>query len=96
MEGGATKVGRAIETLTGALFQRPPLISAVKRQLRIRYSVAVREPVVVCAELGGAMVLCRTIYQSKLIEYDEERNLVVFWVRWGVSKAQCGQESPLW
>ncbi|ODV90414.1 hypothetical protein CANCADRAFT_106344 [Tortispora caseinolytica NRRL Y-17796] len=29
-------LGRAIETLTGALFQRPPLISAVKRQLRIR------------------------------------------------------------
>lgn len=27
---------RAVETLTGALFQRPPLISAVKRQLRIR------------------------------------------------------------
>lgn len=26
----------ALETLTGALFQRPPLISAVKRQLRIR------------------------------------------------------------
>lgn len=29
-------LGRALETLTGALFQRPPLISAVKRQLRIR------------------------------------------------------------
>ncbi|PRW20765.1 H ACA ribonucleo complex subunit 4 [Chlorella sorokiniana] len=55
--GGAAKVARAIETLTGALFQRPPLISAVKRQLRIR-----------------------TIYQSKLIEYDDERNLAVFWV----------------
>ncbi|CAI5506103.1 unnamed protein product [Closterium sp. Naga37s-1] len=27
---------RALEKLTGALFQRPPLISAVKRQLRIR------------------------------------------------------------
>jgi len=27
---------RALSTLTGALFQRPPLISAVKRQLRIR------------------------------------------------------------
>lgn len=36
MEGGAAKVARALETLTGALFQRPPLISAVKRQLRIR------------------------------------------------------------
>ncbi|RSH88137.1 centromere/microtubule-binding protein cbf5 [Apiotrichum porosum] len=27
---------RGLETLTGALFQRPPLISAVKRQLRVR------------------------------------------------------------
>lgn len=51
------KVAQAIETLTGALFQRPPLISAVKRQLRIR-----------------------TIYESKLLEYDAERHLVVFWV----------------
>eukprot|EP00891_Asterochloris_glomerata_P001581 jgi/Astpho2/1581/Aster-07910 len=56
-EGGKAKVARALETLTGALFQRPPLISAVKRQLRVR-----------------------TIYSSKLIEFDEERNLVVFWV----------------
>jgi H/ACA ribonucleoprotein complex subunit 4 len=46
-----------VETLTGALFQRPPLISAVKRQLRIR-----------------------TIYQSKLIEFDKERNLAIFWI----------------
>ncbi|KAI8812139.1 pseudouridine synthase [Cladochytrium replicatum] len=30
------KLAQALETLTGALFQRPPLISAVKRQLRIR------------------------------------------------------------
>ena len=51
------KLTRAIETLTGALFQRPPLIAAVKRRLRIR-----------------------TIYQSKLFEYDKERNLGVFWV----------------
>jgi hypothetical protein len=50
-------VARGLETLTGALFQRPPLISAVKRQLRIR-----------------------TIYKSKLIEYDEDRHLAVFWV----------------
>ncbi|KAF9532058.1 pseudouridine synthase [Crepidotus variabilis] len=48
---------RALQTLTGALFQRPPLISAVKRQLRIR-----------------------TIHESKLIEFDEKRNLAVFWV----------------
>lgn len=52
-----TKVARALETLTGAVFQRPPLISAVKRQLRIR-----------------------TIYESKLLEYDAERHLVVFWI----------------
>ncbi|KAL3537206.1 hypothetical protein ACH5RR_000572 [Cinchona calisaya] len=52
-----TKVARALETLTGAVFQRPPLISAVKRQLRIR-----------------------TIYESKLLEYDSNRHLVVFWI----------------
>ena len=56
-EGGRAKVAKALETLTGALFQRPPLISAVKRQLRIR-----------------------TIYESKLLEYDEERDLVLFWI----------------
>lgn len=56
-EGGKTSVERAIETLTGSLFQRPPLISAVKRQLRIR-----------------------TIYASKLLDFDAERNLCVFWV----------------
>jgi H/ACA ribonucleoprotein complex subunit 4 len=50
-------IHKAIDTLTGALFQRPPLISAVKRQLRIR-----------------------TIYESKLVEYDAERHLGVFWV----------------
>uniref|UniRef100_A0A8C5R8B5 H/ACA ribonucleoprotein complex subunit DKC1 n=1 Tax=Leptobrachium leishanense TaxID=445787 RepID=A0A8C5R8B5_9ANUR len=48
---------RGLETLTGALFQRPPLIAAVKRQLRVR-----------------------TIYESKLIEYDPERRLGIFWV----------------
>lgn len=57
----SAKLARAVETLTGALFQRPPLISAVKRQLRIR-----------------------TIYESKLIEYDPERKLGVFWVRGSV------------
>ncbi|KHJ96871.1 putative rRNA pseudouridine synthase [Oesophagostomum dentatum] len=30
------KIKQALEKLTGALFQRPPLISAVKRQLRVR------------------------------------------------------------
>jgi H/ACA ribonucleoprotein complex subunit 4 len=53
-----TKVQRSVETLTGALFQRPPLISAVKRQLRIR-----------------------TIYESKLLEFDKERNLGVLWIK---------------
>ena len=38
--------------LTGALFQRPPLISAVKRELRVR-----------------------TIYENKLLEFDEKRHL---------------------
>ncbi|CAO1634300.1 unnamed protein product [Sympodiomycopsis kandeliae] len=51
------KLPQAIDTLTGALFQRPPLISAVKRQLRIR-----------------------TIYESKLLEFDNNRHLAVFWV----------------
>ncbi|KIY72758.1 putative rRNA pseudouridine synthase [Cylindrobasidium torrendii FP15055 ss-10] len=52
-----TALPRSLQTLSGALFQRPPLISAVKRQLRIR-----------------------TIYESKLLEFDEKRNLAVFWV----------------
>jgi len=56
-ENATKKLHQAVETLTGALFQRPPLISAVKRQLRIR-----------------------TIYDSKLIEFDEKRNLGIFWV----------------
>ncbi|RDA93427.1 hypothetical protein CP533_2616 [Ophiocordyceps camponoti-saundersi (nom. inval.)] len=55
--GGEPQFARALETLTGALFQRPPLISAVKRQLRIR-----------------------TIHESKLIEFDNDRHLGVFWV----------------
>ncbi|KAJ1498497.1 centromere/microtubule-binding protein cbf5, partial [Coelomomyces lativittatus] len=51
------KLVSAINTLTGSLFQRPPLISAVKRQLRVR-----------------------TIYDSKLLYHDKERNLAVFHV----------------
>lgn len=51
------KVKQALEKLTGALFQRPPLISAVKRQLRIR-----------------------TIYENKLIEYNPDQNMGIFWV----------------
>lgn len=57
LPGGEAQLARAIETLTGALFQRPPLISAVKRQLRVR-----------------------TIHESKLYEFDNERHLGVFWV----------------
>ncbi|RMJ24461.1 centromere microtubule-binding protein CBF5 [Aspergillus sp. HF37] len=55
--GGKAQFLRALEALTGALFQRPPLISAVKRQLRIR-----------------------TIHESKLFEFDNDRHLGVFWV----------------
>ncbi|KAK0635497.1 pseudouridine synthase [Bombardia bombarda] len=57
IEGGESAFAQALETLTGALFQRPPLISAVKRQLRIR-----------------------SIYDCKLIEFDNDRHLGVFWV----------------
>ncbi|KAI5865642.1 putative rRNA pseudouridine synthase [Durotheca rogersii] len=57
LPGGEPQFARALETLTGALFQRPPLISAVKRQLRIR-----------------------TIHESRLIEFDNDRHLGIFWV----------------
>lgn len=51
------KITQGLEKLRGALFQRPPLISAVKRQLRVR-----------------------TVYDSKLLAYDNEKNIGVFWV----------------
>jgi len=51
------RIAGELEKLKGALFQRPPLISAVKRQLRVR-----------------------TVYESKLLEHDEERNMGMFWV----------------
>jgi H/ACA ribonucleoprotein complex subunit 4 len=51
------KLEKALEGLTGACFQRPPLISAVKKELRVR-----------------------TIYESKLIEYDEKRDMGIFWL----------------
>jgi H/ACA ribonucleoprotein complex subunit 4 len=54
---GEKYLAKALKKLTCAMYQRPPLISAVKRRLRIR-----------------------TIYKSKLIEYDAERHLGVFWV----------------
>src|ERR1700761_2392111 len=36
IKGGKDAFVSALHTLTGALFQRPPVISAVKRQLRVR------------------------------------------------------------
>lgn len=57
LPGGEAQFSRALEILSGATFQRPPLISAVKRQLRVR-----------------------TIHQSRMIEFDNERHLAVFWV----------------
>lgn len=36
IEDGVKKIKQGLEKLKGALFQRPPLISAVKRQLRVR------------------------------------------------------------
>lgn len=48
---------KALQNLTGPVFQRPPLISAVKKELRVR-----------------------TIYESKLIEYDEKRDMGIFWL----------------
>lgn len=56
-EASKEQLKSAVETLTGALYQRPPLISAVKKRLRIR-----------------------TIYNSKLVEFDKERNLAIVWV----------------
>ncbi|KAF7803762.1 H/ACA ribonucleoprotein complex subunit 4 [Senna tora] len=46
------KVARALETLTGAVFQRPPLISAVKRQLRIRNIYESTYVRTLCVHLG--------------------------------------------
>jgi len=51
------RLEKALAKLTCAMYQRPPLISAVKRRLRIR-----------------------TIYKSKVLEYDPERHLGIFWV----------------
>jgi len=51
------KLAKAIQELTGPVFQKPPAIAAVKRELRVR-----------------------TIYQSKFIEFDAEKNLGIFWI----------------
>jgi H/ACA ribonucleoprotein complex subunit 4 len=55
--GGEAQFARALETLGGALLQRPPVISAVKRVLRVR-----------------------TVHEHKLYEFDNERQLGLFWV----------------
>lgn len=36
LPGGKPALARALQNISGSMFQRPPLISAVKRQLRIR------------------------------------------------------------
>ena len=51
------KIERALDQLTGACFQRPPLISAVKKELRVR-----------------------KVYELKLVEYDEKRDLGILWI----------------
>jgi len=48
---------QGINSLTGACFQRPPLIASVKRELRVR-----------------------TIFESKLMEYNVEKNMALIWM----------------
>eukprot|EP00117_Sycon_ciliatum_P048438 scpid83349/ scgid34489/ Centromere/microtubule-binding protein cbf5; Centromere-binding factor 5; H/ACA snoRNP protein cbf5; Small nucleolar RNP protein cbf5 len=57
VEGGKPKIERALQMLTGACFQKPPEISAVKKELRVR-----------------------TSYEIVLQEFDEERDMGIFWV----------------
>lgn len=52
-----SEIEESIKKLTGTLFQRPPLIASVKRELRVR-----------------------TIYDSKMIEFDKEKNMALFWI----------------
>lgn len=47
-----------LKKLTGSCFQRPPLISSVKRDLRVR-----------------------TIYESKVLEFDSEKNHALIWIK---------------
>lgn len=51
-------ISKGLQKLTGACFQRPPLISSVKRELRVR-----------------------TIYESKLLDYDKEKNHALVWLK---------------
>lgn len=48
---------KALGKLTGPVFQKPPVIAAVKRELRIR-----------------------SIYESKLVEFNKENDLAIFWI----------------
>ena len=48
---------KALSKLTGPVFQKPPVIAAVKRELRIR-----------------------NIYESKLLEFNKENDLCVYWI----------------
>ncbi|KAL1124127.1 hypothetical protein AAG570_001897 [Ranatra chinensis] len=52
------KIKKTLEIFKCAQFQRPPLISAVKRQLRVR-----------------------TMYDLKLLEFNVENNMGIFWVK---------------
>lgn len=52
-----SEIEESLKKLTGACFQRPPLIASVKRELRVR-----------------------TIYESKLFEFDKEKNMAIFWI----------------
>lgn len=52
---GALK--EAMKLLSGPVFQKPPAVAAVKRQLRIR-----------------------NIYDSKILEFNAEKNLAILWV----------------
>ena len=51
-------IHKNLAKLTGACFQRPPLISSVKRELRVR-----------------------SIYESKVIEYNKEKNHALIWIK---------------
>lgn len=64
-----TRVYQGLEKLRGALFQRPPLISAVKRQLRVR-----------------------TVYDSKLLDFDNDRNIGKDLKQKKINRKQC----PIW
>jgi H/ACA ribonucleoprotein complex subunit 4 len=51
-------IEKSLNSLKGACFQRPPLISSVKRELRVR-----------------------TIYDTKLLEYNKEKNHALIWIK---------------